>query len=435
MPMNIVVYGHDYPALVTASSLASNGNQVIILPFDAPIDWVWTDTARKQSGLAALIESQQATCRLQWGDIKALADYASYQVHILSFSAAQGGLADSLVDQLAVLLKNETLLITQTLHGVGRADAYQQRLQAAQSPAQVVVWPEFMSEGAAISQFTRPERIIIGTNNDWAISQMRDLLRPYNRARDMLLIMAPAAAEMTKYAINTLLALRVSVMNEFANLAEKLSIDIEQVRQGIGTDSRIGFNYLYPGAGFGGPNFMADLSAILNTFEQYGQQAQLLPAALRVNKHQQEILFSKLWQHYQTKLSDKVFALWGVSYKPDTATIEQASSLRLIDALLAQGARLQVHDPKALAALALHYPNHPQITVYSDPYLACVGADALLIMTEWKDYWNPDFERISTNLIKPYIFDGRNVFDPDVMKTKGFHYYGVGRGENNTLVG
>jgi UDPglucose 6-dehydrogenase len=426
--MNIVIYGHDYPALVTAASLASNGNFVTILPLDAPQNWTWQDTARKQSGLAELLMAQQQLGSLCWAQGHQLADYVSSHIHIISFTPAQGALADELVSKLAALLTEPTLLVTQTLHGVGRAAQYQQRLQEANSPAQVVVWPEFMSEGTAISQFSRPDRIIIGTDHAWAIEQMRDLLRPYNRARDMLLIMAPSAAEMTKYAINMLLALRVSAMNEFANLAASLGVDIEQVRQGIGTDPRIGFNYLYPGAGFGGPNFMADLSAILRTFEQQGQMPQLLPAALRVNAHQQEILFSKLWQHYQSQLSDKTFALWGVSYKPDTATVEQASSLRLIDALLAQGAQLRIHDPKALVELASRYPNHPQIQCYDDPYQACEGADALLIMTEWKVYWNPDFDRINRHLIEARIFDGRNIYDPDVMKSIGFHYHAVGRG-------
>jgi UDPglucose 6-dehydrogenase len=428
--MKIIVYGHDYPALVTAASLASNGNQVTICALDASADWSWADTARKQSGLAQLIEAQLATGNLGWCAADQALQAQPIHAHILSFSPAHEREAEALVKQLATVKRTEpTLLITQTMHGIGRADHYQQLLLAAHSPMQVVVWPEFLSEGAAISQFNRPDRIIIGTQSDWAMGQMRDLLRPYNRARDMMLTMSPAAAEMTKYAINTLLALRVSAMNEFANLSERIGVDIEQVRQGIGTDPRIGFNYLYPGAGFGGPNFTADLSAMLRTFEQQGQVPQLLPAALRVNAHQQEILFSKLWQHYRTHLNGKTFALWGVSYKPDTATIEQASSLKLIDALLAQGALLRIHDPKALPDLARYYPNHPQIQLCDDPYDACQDSTALLIMTEWKTYWNPDFERIKTNLIEARIFDGRNVYDPETMKTLGFHYHAIGRGE------
>ena len=293
--------------------------------------------------------------------------------------------------------------------------------------AAVVVWPEFMSEGSAIAQFSRPDRIIIGATQSWAIEIMRDLLRPYNRVRDMMLIMQPAAAELTKYAINSLLALRVSVMNEFANLAEKIGVDIEQVRQGIGTDPRIGFNYLYPGAGFGGPNFMADLQAMVQTFQAYGQPPRLLPAALAVNQDQQEILFSKLWQHYHGQLVGKQVTLWGASYKPDTATIEQASSLRLIDALLAQGVSVRVHDPKALAAIAQRYANHPLVSCYQDQYLACQESDALLLMTEWKVYWNPDFDRLKAALKTPLVFDGRNIYDPEVMCHQGFIYQGVGR--------
>jgi UDPglucose 6-dehydrogenase len=426
--MNITVYGHDYPALVTAGSLASNGNQVTILPLDAPTDWTWQDTARKQSGLSDLMQQQQATgqlrCAGRQGDVQA---QINDDIHILSYTASQADAAEVLVQQLARHLPKGRVLVTQTMHGVGRAAHYQQLLDAAQSGAAVVVWPEFMSEGAAIAQFNRPDRIIIGVQHTWTIQIMRDLLRPYNRARDMLLVMAPAAAELTKYAINTLLALRVSAMNEFANLSEAIGVDIEQVRQGIGTDPRIGFNYLYPGAGFGGPNFMADLHSVIDTFAQYGQSAQLLPAALAVNARQQEILFSKVWQYYQTHLSGKTFALWGVSYKPDTATIDQASSLRLIDALLAQGVKLRIHDPKALSALAVQYPNHPNIELCYDMYHACEGSQALLIMTEWKAYWNPDFDRIKTALIDPVIFDGRNIYDPQSVALQGIRYHGVGR--------
>jgi UDPglucose 6-dehydrogenase len=173
---------------------------------------------------------------------------------------------------------------------------------------------------------------------------------------------------------------------------------------------------------------MADLEAVVNTFAHYGQQAKLLPAALEVNQRQQEVLFGKVWQYYQTELKGKTFALWGVSYKPETATIAQASSLRLIDALLAQGVILKIHDPKALTALARQYPHHPQIILCDDPYLACEDSQALLIMTEWKRYWNPDFERLKKLLKDPVIFDGRNIYDPERMQALGFIYRAIGRG-------
>lgn len=425
--MHIIVYGHDYPALVTAASLASNGNQVALYPIDAPNDWQWQDTASKQSGLTSLVQQQVDAGQLNFLVSLDCPCIPKAQVHILSVQSALVAITETLVQQLLSLLSPHSLLVTQSMQGVGRAAQYQALFDAEQRQVAVVVWPDFMSEGSAISQFARPDRIILGANHAWAVDCMRDLLRPYNRARDMLLIMSPAAAELTKYAINSLLALRVSAMNEFANLAEAIGVDIEQVRQGIGTDPRIGFNYLYPGAGFGGPNFMADLTAMVNTFYQHGQTPRLLPAALAVNQDQQEILFSKLWQHYDAQLSGKTFALWGVSYKPDTATIAQASSLRLIDALLAQNVTLRIHDPKALTALAAHYPNHSNIILCTDPYQACEDSQALLVMTEWKVYWNPDFERIKSLLTTPLIFDGRNIYDPQQMAECGFTYYGVGR--------
>ena len=425
--MNLIVYGHDYPALVTAASLASNGNRVDIYPIDAPDTWQWQETASKQSGLQSLVQQQVEAGNLHFLVSLECPCIDKAHIHILSVQSAQVGLTESLVTQLIPRLAAKSLLIIQTLQGVGRAAYYQSSVEAQQVEAAVVVWPEFMSEGSAIAQFSRPDRIIIGATQSWAIEMMRDLLRPYNRVRDMMLIMQPAAAELTKYAINSLLALRVSAMNEFANLAEKIGVDIEQVRQGIGTDPRIGFNYLYPGAGFGGPNFMADLQAMVHTFHAYGQTPRLLPAALAVNQDQQEILFSKLWQYYQGQLAGKQVTLWGASYKPDTATIEQASSLRLIDALLAQGVRVIVHDPKALSGISQRYANQSLLSCCEDQYQACQNSDALLLMTEWKVYWNPDFDRLKAALKTPLVFDGRNIYDPEVMCHQGFSYQGVGR--------
>lgn len=425
--MNLIVYGHDYPALVTAASLASHGNRVDIYPIDAPHAWHWIDTASKQSGLQALVQQQIEAGNLHFLVSLDCPCIEKAHVHILSVQSAQLQLTEQLVAQLIPRLAVQSLLVIQTLQGVGRAAYYQACVEAQQREVAVVVWPEFMSEGSAIAQFSRPDRIIIGATHTWAIERMRDLLRPYNRVRDMMLMMQPAAAELTKYAINSLLALRVSAINEFANLAEKMGVDIEQVRQGIGTDPRIGFNYLHPGAGFGGPNFMADLQAMVQTFQAYGQPPRLLPAALAVNEDQQEILFSKLWQHFNGQLAGKQVTLWGVSYKPDTATIEQASSLRLINALLAQGVRVRLHDPKALAAIAEHYVHQPLVSCHTDQYLACQDSDALLLMTEWKVYWNPDFDRLKTALKTALVFDGRNIYDPEVMRHQGFVYQGVGR--------
>lgn len=425
--MNIVVYGHDYPAMVTASSLAANGNQVTLVPMDAPSDWQWHEMAHRHSGLLVLMSEQLSAKTLSWGQSSDLTAYANANIHIISLMSAEVNACDALVNGLAAMIERPALIVLQTLHGVGKAKVYQRALKKALSPAAVVVWPSFMSEGVALAQFQRPERIIIGAKPAWAIQMMRELVRPYNRVQDMLLVVSPTAAEMTKYAINTLLALRVSAMNEFANLAETLDVDIEQVRQGIGTDPRIGFNYLYPGAGFGGANFMADLRTTMDTFNEQGIKPRLLSAAIAVNERQQEVLFSKLWQHYQGDLVGKTFALWGVAYKPNATSIDSASSLPLIDALLSQGANLRVHDPKAMPELAKRYPNNPNIVLCQDPYLACDASHALLVMTEWKQYWNPDFERLKGLLLEPIVFDGRNIYEPNSLVDYGFSYFGVGR--------
>lgn len=425
--MNIVVYGHDYPAMVTASSLAANGNNVTLVPIDAPTDWQWHEIAHRHNGLLVLMSEQLSAKTLIWGQTSDVGLYANANVHIMSLMSAQVGSCDALVQNLAAIIERPALIVLQTLHGVGKAKAYQSVLKNAMSPAAVVVWPSFMSEGVAVGQFQRPERIIVGAEPSWAVQMMRELVRPFNRVQDMLLVVSPTAAELTKYAINTLLALRVSAMNEFANLAETLDVDIEQVRQGIGTDPRIGFNYLYPGAGFGGANFMADLHTTMDTFTLHGVQPRLLSAAMAVNERQQEVLFSKLWQYYQGDLVGKTFALWGVAYKPNATSIDSASSLPLIDALLSQGASLRIHDPKAMPELAKRYPNHPNIVLCQDPYLACDASHALLVMTEWKQYWSPDFERMKTSLLEAIIFDGRNIYDPETLAARGFRYLGVGR--------
>lgn len=425
--MNIIVYGHDYPALVTAASLASNGNRVDIYPIDAPAAWQWQDTADKQNGLSQLIDQQIQAGRLHWLVSLECPCIEKADVHIMSIQSSQRQLSQSLLEVVHRRLCAQSLWVIQTVQGLGCAQQVQAKFDAAQQSVAVVVWPEFMSEGSAVQQFSRPDRIIIGCEQDWAVDKMRELLRPYNRARDMLLSMSPAAAELTRYAINSLLALRVSAMNEFANLAEKLGVDIEQVRQGIGTDPRIGFNYLYPGAGFGGPNFIADLHATVSAFAEHDVSACLVPAALTVNEQQQEILFSKLWQYYQGQLTGKRVAIWGVSYKPDTATINNASSLRLIDALLPQGVYVRVHDPKALPSLQQYYGVHAQIDYCEDMYAACEACDALLVMTEWKVYWNPDFVRIQQVLRQPLILDGRNIYEPSRLRQAGFAYIGVGR--------
>lgn len=425
--MNIIVYGHDYPALVTAASLASNGNRVDVYPMDAPEGWQWQDTADKQSGLTALLQQQMDAGRLHWLVSLVCPCIDKADVHVMSIQSSRADLSQQLVDAVHMRLRARSVWAIQTVQGLGCANEVQALFNRAQQEVAVVVWPEFMSEGAAVSQFSRPDRIIIGCEVAWAIDVMRQLLRPYNRARDMMLTMSPSAAELTRYAINSLLALRVSAMNEFANLAEKLGVDIEQVRQGIGTDPRIGFNYLYPGAGFGGPNFIADLHATVHAFAQQDMQAQLLPAALAVNEAQQEVLFAKLWQFYAGQLAGKQVALWGVSYKPDTATIDCASSLRLIDALLSQGVRIRIHDPKALPSLQQRYGVHPQIEYHDDMYAACEGSDALLLMTEWKVYWNPDLARMKQALARAVVFDGRNIYDPAQLRQAGFIYTGVGR--------
>ena len=290
-----------------------------------------------------------------------------------------------------------------------------------------VALPDVLQEGAAVSNFTRPEHIILGCDDEQAESRVRELLRPFNRRRDGMLVMRPQEAEFTKLAVTGMLATRLSFMNEMANLADVFSVDIEMVRQGVGADSRIGSGYLYPGCGFGGSSFSRDVRGLADTLQRNGIDSELMHQVLHINENQKELLFRKLWQHFHCDLSGKTVTIWGAAFKPNTPRIDHAPSLRLIDALLAQGVRVQVHDPQALPLLARHYAGVEGISFHDDEYRALEDADALMLVTEWKCYWQPNFIRMKELMRQPLVLDGRNIYGPTVVRGYGFDYYGVGR--------
>jgi UDPglucose 6-dehydrogenase len=287
--------------------------------------------------------------------------------------------------------------------------------------------PEFLKEGAAISDFMKPDRIIVGVADEAAENLLRELYAPFNRNHEKLLCMDVRSSELTKYAANTMLATKISLMNELSNVAERVGADIEHVRNGIGADPRIGFSFIYPGAGYGGSCFPKDVRALERTASQYGYEAELLRAVEAVNNRQKRKPFELLDRHFDGRLTGLKVAVWGLSFKPNTDDMREAPSLVLIDDLLEAGASVRAHDPEAAEEARGIFNGQQGFAVFEDPYEAAAGADALVLMTEWKLYWAPDFDRLQQSMNQAVIVDGRNIWSPDVVRRRGITYHAIGR--------
>ncbi len=292
----------------------------------------------------------------------------------------------------------------------------------------VVSNPEFLKEGAAVADCMRPERIVIGTDNKEVIEPIRELYEPFNRNHDRMIMMDIRSAELTKYAANCMLATKISFMNEMSNLAEMLGADIEKVRQGIGSDSRIGYHFIYPGCGYGGSCFPKDVQALIRTAEQIGYQPKLLQAVEQVNYQQKDKLNSFIKDYFGSDLKGKTFALWGLAFKPNTDDMREASSRVLMEQLWAAGATVQAYDPEAMNEVQRIYGQRDDLKLMGTKEAALHGADALVICTEWQNFRAPDFDVIKSALKQPVIFDGRNLYDPERLENRGFTYYAIGRG-------
>jgi UDPglucose 6-dehydrogenase len=287
--------------------------------------------------------------------------------------------------------------------------------------------PEFLKEGAAISDFMKPDRIIVGVENEEAEALLRELYAPFNRNHEKLLCMDVRSSELTKYAANAMLATRISLMNELSNVAERVGADIEHVRNGIGSDPRIGFSFIYPGAGYGGSCFPKDVRALENTARQYGYDAELLRAVEAVNNRQKHKPFELLSRHFKGQMAGLKVAVWGLSFKPNTDDMREAPSLNLIEACLAAGSSIRAHDPEANDEVGQLLEGQAGFKTYGDPYEAAADADALVLMTEWKLYWAPDFDRLFETMSQTVIVDGRNIWSPEVVRRRGITYYAIGR--------
>jgi len=296
----------------------------------------------------------------------------------------------------------------------------------------VVSNPEFLKEGAAVADFMKPDRVVVGSDSPRAIALMRALYAPFTRNHERFIVMDARSAGLTKYAANAMLATRISFMNELAGIAEQVGADIEKVRQGIGSDSRIGFSFIYPGAGYGGSCFPKDVKALTRTAIEAGAEPKLLQAVESVNDRQKDVLFYKFSRFFGSKVSGMTVALWGLAFKPNTDDMREAPSRRFLEAAWASGVRVRAYDPVAMHEAEKLYPKQcasGELVLCKSPMEAIEGAEALVLVTEWQEFRSPDFETLKTRLKQPVIFDGRNLYDPERLKSLGFRYFAIGRGE------
>jgi UDPglucose 6-dehydrogenase len=328
------------------------------------------------------------------------------------------------------------IVVTKSTVPVGTADKVRKEIEATLMSRgtnvefDVVSNPEFLKEGAAIQDFMKPDRVVIGTDNPRTTELMRALYEPFTRNHDRLIVMDIRSSELTKYAANAMLATKISFMNELANIAERLGADIEKVRVGIGSDPRIGYSFIYPGTGYGGSCFPKDVQALIRSSNEVGHKPEILRAVEAVNVRQKEVLVQKMNGHFSGGLAGRTIALWGLAFKPNTDDMREAPSRTIIDLLLQNGARVRAYDPVAATEARRIYGERKDFVLSKNAYEAAEGADALAIVTEWQEFRSPDFERLRQILKAPVIFDGRNLYDPGMLGRFGFTYYAIGRGKS-----
>jgi UDPglucose 6-dehydrogenase len=421
--MKIVIWGNELTAWVTAGAFAQSGNDVFIVndtQIDDPID-LMGNSIRKEAGLKDLIVEEFDKTRLQFIQSGSAAQFST---HIFAMNPAEFDTAHATLSRIAKCKHEKLLIINQSHFGVGSTDKLQAMLT---QPDHVVAYlAENIAEGDALNQFRHPKSITLGCENAWAETVIRALWRPFNKSLEQLLVMTPREAEFAKLAITGMLALRLGYINELANVAEQLNVDIDVVRQSMGADKRIGQHYLSPGCGFGGNSFSQITKGLANLLSEK-RQSHLLDAVLAENEKQKEQPFRKLWRHYDCDIHNLNIAIWGASFKPGSSSLDNAPSLKVINAILAQQANVRIHDPDALENIDKLYGGHPQVVTCKNKYDALENADALILLTEWPEYWSPDYEAMTEQMRAPVIIDGRNVFSPELVKSLGFTYYGVGR--------
>jgi UDPglucose 6-dehydrogenase len=435
--MQIAVVGTGYVGLVTGTCFAESGNNV------ACIDIVEEKINKLKKGELPIYEPDLGALlnrNIKEGRISFTTNLAEgvkdAQIIFMALPTPPGddGSADlsyilGAAKDLAPLLEHYAVVVNKSTVPVGTAEKVSEALKknGAQN-FDVVSNPEFLREGLAVNDFMNPDRIVVGAGSEKARIVMQDLYSPFVRQGSPLYFMDERSAEMTKYAANTFLALKISFMNEVANLCDETGANVDFVRQGIGSDSRIGQKFLFPGIGYGGSCFPKDVRALHKTAQDYGYDFKIIDAITEVNTMQKKVLVRKLKKHFKNNLSGKTFALWGLAFKPDTDDVREAPALEIINDLLASGARVQAFDPEARDNIKKMYASEKKLTIVNDEYDVLKQADALLIATEWGEFKSPNFNKVKKLLRKPVIFDGRNIYNPAQMQAEGFEYISIGRG-------
>ena len=444
--MKVAIFGTGYVGLVTGTCFAEMGNEVLCID----IDEAKVEALRNgripifEPGLEDLVTANVAKQNLQFStDTAAGVDHGDIIFIAVGTPEDEDGSADlqyvlSVANSIGQHMASTKVIVDKSTVPVGTADQVQATIAQALAdrdsdiPFHVVSNPEFLKEGAAINDFMKPDRVVIGSNSEKAAKLLEQLYAPFNRNHDKIVHMDVRSAELTKYAANVMLATRISLMNEFANLADRLGADIEAVRRGIGTDPRIGYNFIYAGTGYGGSCFPKDVKALIHTADNVGYDAKITRSVEAVNAVQKRTLFDKLVAHFDGDLAGRTFALWGLAFKPNTDDMREAPSATLITLITDAGAKVRAYDAEAADTAQRLFADNDKLTICANSIETLsdadnAPADALLIVTEWNEFRSPDFTLLKKALKQPVIFDGRNLYDPQQLARLGFNYYSIGR--------
>ena len=440
--MRVTIFGSGYVGLVTGACLAEVGNHVLCVDVDA----TKVEGLQKgaipiyEPGLEDLVRRNLTVGRLSFTtSAEEGVQHGLFQLIAVGTPPDDEGAADlkhvlAVSESIGRFMSGYRVVVTKSTVPVGTADKVRAVIFATMAERgvdlefDVVSNPEFLKEGAAIGDFMKPDRIIVGSDNPRTAELLKILYDPFTRNHERMIIMDVRSAELTKYAANAMLATKISFMNELSNLAERMGADIEKVRLGIGSDPRIGYGFIYPGCGYGGSCFPKDVQALMRSAHEHDFEARLLSAVQEVNHNQKKVLYKKIHKFFDGNLLNRTIALWGLAFKPNTDDVREAPSAALIDALCSAGARVRAYDPVA-SGEARKIEGMKRVELAASAEEALRDADALAIVTEWQEFRSPDFERMKQLLKQPVIFDGRNLYDPDFVKREGFRYFAIGRGD------
>ena len=445
--MRLTIFGSGYVGLVTGACMAEMGNHVVCVDIDDDkIERLNNgEIPIYEPGLEAYITRNHDAGRLEFTtDVAKGVSHGLFQFIAVGTPPDEDGSADlqhvlAVAKSIGEHMDDYRIVVDKSTVPVGTADKVREEIRAALKSRGVVLEfdvvsnPEFLKEGAAINDFMKPDRIIVGTDNPRTAELLKSLYEPFNRNHDRVISMDIRSAELTKYAANAMLATKISFMNELANMAERFGADIENVRVGIGSDPRIGYHFIYPGVGYGGSCFPKDVRALAKSAAAEGYDAQLLNAVEDVNLRQKQRVFEKIDKHYDGKLDGKTIALWGLSFKPRTDDMREAPSRVLMEALWEAGAKVRAYDPEAMDETRRLYPQQENLALCETAYDAVEGADALAIVTEWQEFRSPDYPLLKDKLADAVIFDGRNLYEPDALQSFGLRYYAIGRGHDTVV--